>query len=130
MIFLLITLSLFLLMVVFKFWIGDGENKVTYLMASIFSMVLLFNFLYHKIKYRVLMFLGKMSYSLYISHFASVILLLGIFLQTGTISSGNIENKFLWLIAIPFALVISYLFYLTIEKPTKHVLYKMRKKDE
>ena len=123
-------IGLFLLIVAFKFWVGDGDNKVTYLMASIFSLILLFNFLYHKIKNRILMFLGNISYSIYISHFASLILLLGIFLKTGIISSVEIENKFLWLTGIPFAVALSYLFFLIVEKPTKHLLVKMRRKDE
>jgi peptidoglycan/LPS O-acetylase OafA/YrhL len=60
-------------MVVFKFWVGDGENKITFLMASLFSVLMIFNFLYFEIKNRILMFLGEISYSIYISHFASVI---------------------------------------------------------
>jgi peptidoglycan/LPS O-acetylase OafA/YrhL len=121
---------LFLVMVVFQFWMGDGENKVTFLVAGLFSMVMIFNFLFFEIKNRVLMFLGNISYSIYISHFASVMLLLGIFLQTGMIKSVDIQNKFLWLTAIPFAIGLSYLFYLVIEKPTKELLKRMRKKDE
>jgi peptidoglycan/LPS O-acetylase OafA/YrhL len=121
---------LFLLMVVFKFWMGDGENKITFLIASLFSIIMIFNFLYYKIKNRILMFLGKISYSIYISHFASIMLLSGIFLQTGIIHSTDIQNKFLWFTAIPFALAISYLFYLIVEKPTIQLLKKLRKKDE
>lgn len=121
---------LFLVMVVFKFWLGDGENKVTFLIASLFSVIMIFNFLYYKIQNSALTFLGKTSYSIYISHFASVMLLLGIFLQTGIIHSVDIQNKFLWLSAIPFAIGLSYIFYLIIEKPTKGILNKMRRKDE
>ncbi|HEY5371566.1 MAG TPA: acyltransferase [Hanamia sp.] len=128
--FFLAAIFLFLLMVAFKFWVGDGENKVTFLIAGLFSIIMIFNFLYFKIKNGILMFLGKISYSIYISHFASVMLLLGIFLQTGIINSVDIQNKFLWLTAIPFAIGLSYLFYLIIEKPTKEILNKMRKKDE
>jgi len=127
--FFIAAISLFLLIVAFKFWVGEGDNKVTYLMASIFSVILLFNFLYHKIKNRILMFLGSISYTIYISHFASLILLLGIFLKTGIISSVEIQNKFLWLTGIPFAVALSYLFYLIVEKPTKQLLVKMRRKD-
>lgn len=128
--FYILAVFLFLLMVVFKFWMGDGENKVTFLVASLFSIIMIFNFLYYRIKNHILMFLGKISYSIYISHFASIILLSGIFLQTGIIYSRDIQNKFLWLTAIPFALVISYLFYLIIERPTKQLLDRLRKKEE
>ena len=128
--FFIVVLALFLIMVVFKFWISGGENKFIFLIASLFSVILLFNFLHHKIKNRILMFLGNLSYTIYISHFASLMLLLGIFLKTGIINSIDIQNKFLWLTGIPFSLVLSYLFYFGVEKPTKKLLVKLRRKDE
>jgi peptidoglycan/LPS O-acetylase OafA/YrhL len=73
------------------------------------------------------MFLGDISYSIYISHFASLMLLLGILLKSGIVSSAEIQNKYLWLIGIPFSLFFSYLFYRIIEKPTKQILDKMRR---
>lgn len=128
--FLATVIFLFLTMVVLKFYLGEGENKLIFLIAGLFSILLIFNFLNYKIKNQVLMFLGKTSYSIYISHFASIILLMGILFQFGIINSIYIQNKFLWLTAIPFALIISYFFYLIIEKPTKQLLHKMRRKDE
>lgn len=128
--FYLAAIVLFLIIVIFKFWVGDGENKITFFLASLFSVIMIFNFLYYKLQNRFLIFFGKISYSTYISHFASIILLLGIFLQTGIINSTDIQNKFLWLTAVPFALVISYVFYLIIEKPTKQLLNRLRKRDE
>ncbi len=128
--FYIVIVSLFLAMVLLKFLIGDGENKLIFFIASLFSVIMIFNFLYYKLKNRLLIFFGKISYSTYISHFASIILLLGIFLQTGIIDSRDIQNKFLWLTAIPFALIISYVFYLIIEKPTKQILERLRRKYE
>ena len=90
-------------------------------------IMLLFNFLAHRIKNRLLMFLGNISYTTYITHFASIILFGGILLKTGIIDSMDIQNKFLWLCGIPFAIGISYVFYLIVERPTKQLLVKMRK---
>ncbi len=125
--FFLVAIALFLTIVVFKFWIKFDRDKITILIASLFSVILLFNFLYHKIKNRVLMFLGNISYTIYISHFATLILLLGIFIKTGIVDSAEIQNKYLWLTGIPVAILSSYLFYLLIEKPTKSILSKMRR---
>ena len=118
----------FIMMVAFRYWIRSDMNKISLVLASLFSVLLLFNFLHHKIKNKVLTFLGNMSYTIYISHFASIMLLLGILLKTGVIQSVEIQNKFLWLTGIPFALGISYLFYILVEKPTKDLLTKIRKK--
>ncbi len=125
--FFLIAIALFLVIVMFKYWINFDRDKITILLASLFSVILLFNFLHHKIKNRVLMFLGDISYTIYISHFATLMLLLGIFLKTGIVSSAEILNKYLWLTGIPVAIFLSYLFYLIIEKPTKNILSKMRR---
>jgi peptidoglycan/LPS O-acetylase OafA/YrhL len=127
--FFIISIVLFLIMVIFKFWTNFDQDKVTFSIAALFSVILLFNFLYHKIKNRSLMFFGKISYTIYITHYASLILLLGIFLKTGIINSAEIQNRFLWLLAIPFALILSYFFYLLVEKPTKTLLVKLRKRD-
>ncbi|MBL7701524.1 MAG: acyltransferase [Ferruginibacter sp.] len=123
-----VAVFLFLLMVGLKFIIKYDLNKVTLLVASLFSVTLLFNFLFHNIKNRLLMFLGNISYTIYITHFASIMLLLAILLKTGVISSIEIQNKFLWLLGIPFAVAISYVFYLLVEKPSKNLLVKLRKK--
>lgn len=122
-----VAVLLFLLMVVFRFWIKYDMNKISLVLASLFSVLLLFNFLAHRIKNRLLMFLGNISYTTYITHFASIILFGGILLKTGIIDSMDIQNKFLWLCGIPFAIGISYVFYLIVERPTKQLLVKMRK---
>src|SRR6185312_3492960 len=99
--FFIVSIILFLTMVVLKFWTGFDQDKVTFFIAGLFSVILLFNFLFHKIKTRNLMFFGKISYTIYITHFASLMLFSGILLKTGVIDSMEIQNKFLWLLAIP-----------------------------
>jgi len=126
-IFFIVSFMLFLIMVVFRFWIKYEMNKISLLIASLFSIILLFNFLHHKIKNNILQFLGNISYTIYITHFASIILLKGILLKTGVIDSTEIQNKYLWVLGIPFAIGISFIFYLIIEKPSKEYLSKLRK---
>jgi len=116
-------------MIAFKFLIKYDQNKYSLVIASLFSILLLFNFLHHKIKNSVLLFFGKISYTIYITHFASLVLLVAIFIKLGVVDSVEIKNKFLWLAGIPFVVVISYLFYLLVEKPSKDLLIKLRKKN-
>jgi peptidoglycan/LPS O-acetylase OafA/YrhL len=125
-----VSLFLFLLMVGLKFIIKYDFNKISLLIASLFSVILLFNFLFHNIKNRLLMFLGNISYTIYITHFASLMLLMAIFLKSGIIASTEIQNKFLWMLGIPFAIAVSYVFYLLVEKPTKNLLVKLRKRSK
>ena len=124
-----IAIFLFFVMIVFKFLIKYDQNKYSLVIASLFSILLLFNFLHHKIKNNLLLFFGKISYTIYITHFASLILLVAIFIKLGVVDSIEIKNKFLWLAGIPFAVGISYLFYLLVEKPSKDLLIKLRKKN-
>jgi len=126
-IFFIVSFMLFLIMVIFRFWIKYEMNKISLLIASLFSIILLFNFLHHQIKNNTLLFLGSISYTIYITHFASIILLKGILLKTGVIESTEIQNKYLWMLGIPFAIGISFIFYLIIEKPSKEYLKKLRK---
>ena len=116
-------------MILYKFWTKYDQDKITLAMAALFSLFLLFNFLHFKIKNRTLMFLGNISYSIYITHFATLILLLGIFLKIGLINSVEIQKKYLWLSGIPISIIVSYTFYLLVEKPTKSLLIKLRNKD-
>lgn len=128
--FFIVSLTLFLIMVVFKFLTNYDQDKVTFFIASLFSVILLFNFLYHGIKSRILMFLGNISYTIYITHFASLMLLVGIFLKIGIIDSAEIQNKYFWILGVPFSVLLSYFFYLLIEKPTKNILFKLRRSDK
>jgi peptidoglycan/LPS O-acetylase OafA/YrhL len=122
-----IAVILLVTMVCFKFWIKYEMNKISLLIASLFSIILLFNFLQHNIRNGLLMFLGNLSYSIYITHFASLMLFKGLLLKTGIINSSEIQNKFLWIPGVFFATCISFLFYLLIEKPSKEYLKKLRR---
>ena len=124
-----IVIIIFFIMVAFKYLIKYEYNKYSLVIASLFSIILLFNFLHHNIKNKLLLFLGKISYTIYITHFASIILLVAILIKLGVVDSTEIKNKFIWLTGIPFAIGISYLFYLLAEKPSKDLLIKLRKKN-
>jgi peptidoglycan/LPS O-acetylase OafA/YrhL len=121
----LITL-LFILMVIIKFKTTE-YNKISILIAVIFSIVLIVNFLYKKINSKVLSFLGNMSYTLYITHLATIFLFKSILLKTGFVSSSHITTWYIWMCGVITSIVISYLLYFIAENPTKKILNKLRK---
>jgi peptidoglycan/LPS O-acetylase OafA/YrhL len=128
-VFFTVSLVFFLAMVVVRHWLDLELNKVSLLLAALFAVIFLFNFLHYQIKNKLLMFFGNISYTIYITHFASILLLKGILLKPGLIDSAEIDNKFIWMLGVPFAIAISYVFYLLVEKPSKEYLKKARKRD-
>lgn len=118
---------LFVIMVVLKYFVGE-YNKITPLLAAILSVFLIINFQVNNIHTKALLFLGAMSYTLYITHFASIkIFNLLLFKLNFAQLNENIINPFIWLVGTLFCVVISYVFYIIAEKPTKLVLTRLRK---
>ena len=125
-IFITMFLVVFLLMTVIKIFLGE-YNFVTEIMAAILSVISIKYFLNTNYVPKLLAFFGKFSYTIYVVHFASIILfklLLHIFLDY---DGSEITNKFIWMVGAAFALTNSYLFYFIVEKPGKDYLQKLRK---
>ena len=121
-----ISIFLIVLMVVIKFYTTD-HNKISCLIAVVFSVFLVVNFQKNKITTRLLLYLGTMSYTLYITHFATIkiynlILIKMNFAEVGT----KIQNPIIWFGGIFLCIIISYLFYVIAEKPSKKILEKFR----
>lgn len=99
--------------------------------SSIFILLLLSSFaiFYFNLIIKPLAFLGDISYSLYLTHALTFIVF------TGSAKRLHIDlshYKFFWLIVeVSVAILISYIFYLLIEKPSlrlsKHIFYKKTK---
>ena len=75
-----------------------------------------------------LMKIGSFSYTLYITHYASVFLYLGIYHLIFRPDKQYILNYFVWIPAVFFALGIAYLQYLLVERRTKDILNMLRSK--
>ncbi len=115
---------LFLAMLMVHSKIGYS-SKISTVIAIVFSILLLINFLEQSIKINIFMFIGKFSYTLYITHIASIYLLISI-LYNYTDIRVPVYNRYLWLGGIPFCLLFAYSLYLIAEKNTKSVLDKLR----
>lgn len=124
----LISLAIFLSMVIIKFYM-QGTSKLSLLFATLLSVFWIVNFQKHKITSRILLFLGLMSYTLYVTHFASLKLFNFILIKLNLTPDGEkITNPVFWILGVLFSILLSYVFYLIAEKPSKDLLVAIRRK--
>ena len=124
--FFIISAILFIATVLAKFKLGE-LNKVTMLLAAVLSVLMIVNFLRYGITNGVLDFFGKMSYSIYIFHVASIYLFILILNALGITSDHNqIDVWYIWMIGVLFCLAVTIPLYYIAEYPTKKILSRMR----
>lgn len=104
------------------------ENVYSFLSAAILSVLLILYFLTYEVRIKWLMGIGKFSYTLYITHFATVFLYLGIFWAIFKPHTPYIVNYFVWMPCVLFCLAVAYLQYRLVEKQTKKALGSLRLK--
>ena len=104
------------------------ETDFTFIEASMLSAVLIIFFMKYYIQIGWLMNVGKFSYTLYITHFASIYLYLGIYWLLFRPQTPYIVNFFVWIPAVLFVVLIAWLQYLLVEKKTKNILNLLRLK--
>ena len=114
-----------MVMIIVKFKTAEN-NKISIFIAAIFSVLLIVNFLQKEINNRLLAFLGKMSYTLYITHLATIFLFKSILLKMGIIKTSHIDTWYIWIIGVVIAVLTSYLLYFVAESPSKRMLEKVR----
>ena len=69
-----------------------------------------------------------MSYTLYITHYATIKLYQLLLIELGIVTVGEKNtNSIAWFIAVFVCVFISYVFYMIVEHPTKNVLKRLRK---
>lgn len=102
------------------------ETDFTFLEASMLSAVLIIFFMKYSFRIPWLMSVGRYSYTLYITHFASIYLYLGIYWLIARPEKPYIVNFFVWIPAVLFTLAIAWLHYLLVEKRTKNILDVLR----
>ena len=114
-------------MVVVKFKTTE-ENKVSMLLAILFSIILIVNFLQKEISCKILDFLGNMSYTVYITHLATIYLFKSLLFNFEVINSSMISQWYIWPIGVIIAIIVSFLIYQIAEKPSKILLQNIRNK--
>jgi peptidoglycan/LPS O-acetylase OafA/YrhL len=104
------------------------ESVFTFIEAAMLSVMLIIFFLKYSIRIPWLMGVGKFSYTLYITHFASIYLYLGIYWLIVKPEVPYIVNYLVWIPAVFFVVAIALIQYFLVEKRTKHILNLLRRK--
>jgi peptidoglycan/LPS O-acetylase OafA/YrhL len=130
----LVSQSIFLLLIIFVLFCTlvinlhfQTETPYSFIAATFLGVLLMFYFLIYKTKIGWLVIIGKFSYTLYITHFASIYLYLAVFWLISGHSSLYISNYFVWMPAVIFVLIIAWAQYFFVEKKTKELLDLLRK---
>lgn len=103
------------------------ETVFTFIEAAMLSVVLIVFFLKYKMKVPWLMGIGKFSYSLYITHFATVYLYLALYWFITGRDAPYITNFFVWILGVFFCLGLGWLHYWVVERNTQKILTRLRK---
>ena len=104
------------------------ESSWSFMAAAIFSVLIISYFLLYQVRIKPLMSVGKYSYTLYITHLATIFLYLAGYLLIVKPDKPYILNYFVWMPAVLFCLLIAYVQYLMVEGRSKAILNRLRKK--
>lgn len=104
-------------------------NRLTEWIAAVVSVVALGKFAQVKMSSRPLRLLGESSYSLYVTHVATVVLVVCLYhVLTG--QQPPINTPWIWPIAVPISLGVAYVAYRTVEAPSRRYLQTLRDRDK
>ncbi len=123
------SITIFLLLILLKFKLGE-YNKISLVFAVFFTFLIIVNFLKKEIHNKVLSFLGTMSYTLYITHLASIYIFKSLLFKFGFIDSTEIRTWYIWIIGVFISLGLSFIFYYLAERPTKIFLKNTAKRNK
>lgn len=122
----ILCLILYVICIGVKMKTGNG-NVLPELVSAVLCLVMMQTFLNHDKKYSILSYLGNISYSLYVTHFATLFFIKYLAAKFFGYEGGFISNYYVWMI-IPFLCIpIAHLVYLLAEKPSKEYISKLRK---
>ena|SRR5688572_11639777 len=100
----------------------------SFLAAALLGVFLIIFFLKYQVQIPWLINIGKFSYTLYIVHYPTIFLYLGIYYLIFDPGTPYILNYFVWIPAVFFCLGVAYVHYLLVESKTKHMLNTLRVK--
>ena len=102
------------------------DNRFSMLLSAALSVFLIANTLQKKIRINWLEKIGEFSYTLYATHFQTILLLFIIYDLTRVIEITNLSNPIIWITAVPVSVIVAYLLYLVTEKKVKIYLNNLR----
>ena len=104
-------------------------ETITAFMADAMSVILIVYLLTRNMQIKWLIGIGRFSYTLYITHFASILLYLTLYFMITKETPPNIYSSLVFIPCIFFCLGIAYVQYYFVERKSKHVLDGLRKKE-
>lgn len=116
----------FLVSVVLSRRLGT-PNRLTEWIAAAMSVLALARFAHVEMRWRALRALGKWSYSLYVTHVATVVLVLCV-LHAATGWEPPIDTPWIWPIALPFCLGVAGVAYWAVEARSRRYLQGLRER--
>ena len=102
----------------------------SFLAAALLGVLLIIYFITYQVRIPWLINIGKFSYTLYIIHYPTVYLYLGIYHLIFRPDVPYILNYLVWIPAVFFCLAISYIHYVLIESRSKNLLSRLRVKPQ
>lgn len=124
----LLLLAIFELQIILKGYIWHQEhNKILGLIMIVFSFIILLGSLKHEIRIPWLEKIGRYSYTLYVTHLASINIVNAVAYYYGY-SFYTIQVLYMWYMGIAVSLICAYLLYWLAEYPSTKYLEHRRKK--
>jgi peptidoglycan/LPS O-acetylase OafA/YrhL len=120
--------GIFLAMIGVSLVVKNYEN-ITAFMAAAMSVILIVHLLSRNLQIKWLIGIGRFSYTLYITHFASILLYLTLYFLITKDTPPNIYNALVFIPCVFFCVGIAYVQYYFVERKSKHVLDGLRKKE-
>ena len=102
------------------------DNRFSMMLSAMLSVFLIGNTLQKKIRINWLEKIGEFSYTLYATHFQTILLLFIVYDLLGVIKTDNLSNPIIWITAVPISVIVAYLLYLVTEKKVKIYLNNLR----
>jgi peptidoglycan/LPS O-acetylase OafA/YrhL len=128
------SIMIFFVMVAISSYNHGGDNlyltMLNEFIAAFLSVILIICLLSNNVKIKPLIALGRFSYTLYITHYASVYLYMALYFVITSATPPYIFNNWVFIPCVFFCLFIAFLHYSLVEKKTKFFLNRLRKKVE
>lgn len=109
-------------------FIMETESEYSFMVSALLAVLLIVYFLKFRVRIGWLMSVGRYSYTLYITHMASIFLYLAFFWLVTGYRLEFIKNYFVWMGAVPFCLLVAYAQYWLVESRSKNLLNRMRQR--
>lgn len=123
----ILLLVMFQVMLLVKgYYFGGQNNKVTGIMAVVFTYIAMFGALKYKFRVKWLETIGNYSYTLYVTHLATIFIVKILAYKLGY-NFYFIHSMYLWYVGLVACMGVAYALYFVAERPSSLYLERLRK---